>query len=157
MITIKTEINEDAQRALTKRIQRIYLALIVISSIGLLAYVVFSVIFIDADYLEYLLLFAIPFGFSLIFYITINTNIKKMEENKFVNEYEFENEYFNVKTSRDGDEIGTQKIYYKDIVKIKEDNEYIFIYINRTNAYIVKKANASLENLQRLKVMLNIE
>ena len=77
-----------------------------------------------------------------------------MTANKITNEYTFEDEYFNVTSYKNEDPVGTQKIYYKDIHNVKENQEYIFIYINKVNAYIIKKSNASDEDLKAVQDIL---
>lgn len=155
MITIQTEIDEKSQKSLTKISKIVYLTLMIIGAIGLLLYLALGTIY-ENPYLDVLLLFAIPFGFGLVFYITINKNIKKMTENKFTNEYTFNNDFMNIASVKNGEIVGTQKLYYKDIVKVKENDEYIFIYPNKFNAFILKKSNASEEELTTIKKLLNL-
>lgn len=89
MIKIQTDIDEKSQKSLSKTAQIINIILIVVGIIGLLLYVVLSTIF-ENSYLDILLVFAIPFGIGIVYYILINKNIKKMAENKFTNAYTFE-------------------------------------------------------------------
>lgn len=80
-----------------------------------------------------------------------------MAESKITNEYEFEENYFNVISSKNGEEFGRQKVYYKDIYKVKEKEEYIFIYINKINAYIIDTTNSNEEDLKIIKNLLNLK
>lgn len=140
---------------MSKTAQIINIILIVVGIIGLLLYVVLSTIF-ENSYLDILLVFAIPFVIGIVYYILINKNIKKMAENKFINAYTFENDFLNIATIKNGEIVGTQKLYYKDIVKIKENSEYIFIYPNKFNAFIIKKFNVNEEDLKAVRILLNL-
>ena len=66
MITIQTEIDEKSQKSLTKISKIVYLTLMIIGAIGLLLYLALGTIY-ENPYLDVLLLFAIPFGFGLVF------------------------------------------------------------------------------------------
>lgn len=156
MIRIKTDINEKAQKSLSKDTINFCIVALVIGSIGLLAYIILATIF-ENNYLDILLLFSIPFGVGLVYIIFINKNIKAMAESKITNEYEFEENYFNVISSKNGEEFGRQKVYYKDIYKVKEKEEYIFIYINKINAYIIDTTNSNEEDLKIIKNLLNLK
>lgn len=79
-----------------------------------------------------------------------------MAENKFTNAYTFENDFLNIATIKNGEIVGTQKLYYKDIVKIKENSEYIFIYPNKFNAFIIKKFNVNEEDSKAVRILLNL-
>lgn len=76
MIKIQTDIDEKSQKSLSKTAQIINIILIVVGIIGLLLYVVLSTIF-ENSYLDILLVFAIPFGIGIVYYILINKNIKR--------------------------------------------------------------------------------
>lgn len=132
-----------------------YLISMIVGIVGLVAYVVLGT-FIENPYLDVMLIFAVPFGFGLVFYITINKNIKKMTENNFVNEYEFDGDVINVATTKNGEVVGTQKVKIADIYKIKITDEYIFIYINKVNAFIVDKKALSDDELSEIKKILKI-
>ena len=114
MVICKTEISREVQAELFKNAKIANIIALVIGSVGLLAYIILS-IFIESPYLDALLLFAIPFGFGLVFLISINITIKKAEQNKAENEYVFDDELFAVTSSRNDNVVGTSKIYYKDI------------------------------------------
>ena len=155
MIKCTTEIDEISQKSLSKYTKIYSIISLVVGSVGLLVYLILGTIF-DNQYLDFLLLFSIPFGFGLVFLITLNKNIKNMTNNNFVNSYEFDTDYFNVATSKNGEVVGTQKIYYNNIHKVIERDYYLFIYINKVNAFIVNKNNLSAENLRYLKELLKI-
>lgn len=79
-----------------------------------------------------------------------------MTENNFVNEYEFDGDVINVATTKNGEVVGTQKVKIADIYKIKITDEYIFIYINKVNAFIVDKKALSDDELSEIKKILKI-
>ena len=85
-------------------------------------------------------------GFVLIPYLMKETQKKQNKEilgNKtYLNTYEFYNEYLEVtsQATENGrteyEEVGKQKIYYKDIFKVKIYRERLFIFINARQSFI---------------------
>ena len=156
MVNVKTEIDKTAQKALSKNVIIFCIASIVVGSVGLLTFIVLYAFF-ESAYLDLLLLFSIPFALGLVYLIMINKNIKNMAESKITNEYNFNEDSLNVTCEKNGEIFGTQKVYYKDIYKVREVKDYIFIYINATSAYIIKKSNATDEEIAIIKRLLKID
>lgn len=86
----------------------------------------------------------------------INKTTKKTVASELVNEYEFDNDFFTVTSYKHSEQVGTIKVFYKEIYKIKEKNNYIFLYINRVNAYIVDTENLPKEDITLLRAILKI-
>ena len=74
-----------------------------------------------------------------------------------VNEYEFYDEYFTIKSTQDGEELANVKAYYKAMLKVRESKNYIFIYPNKALAYPVAKTALSDENLTTLRKIFKLE
>ena len=155
MVICKSEISRKVQAELFKNARIANIVAFAVGSVGLLANIILS-IFIESPYLNALLLFALPFGFGLVFLISINITIKKAEQNKAENEYVFDDEFFAVTSSRNGDVVGTSKTYYKDIYKAKESKTFVLIYLNRQQVFPIKKANLTDEQLAEIKSLLKI-
>lgn len=155
MFKFTTEIDEKSQKALSKNVINFCIACIVIGSIGLLTYIVLGTIN-DNPYYDFILLFSIPFAIGLVYLVLIKKNIKNMTLKKFTNEYEFNEDHFNVTSIQNNEPVGTQKIYYKDIYKTRETDEYIFVYINKYSAYIMKKSNVESGYLSTLRAILKL-
>ncbi len=155
MIVCKTELDKEAQKALTRTFFILSLVSLIVGAIGLVLYIVLN-IFLTSSYLDVLLVCSLPFGFGLVYIIMINNIIERTSASKIVNEYTFENDYFMVSSIKNGEVVSTNKIYYKEIYKIKEKDGYLLLYINLSNAYIIKEGNLSSENLTLLKAILKI-
>ena len=155
MIVCKTELDKEAQKALTRTFFILSLISLIVGAIGLVLYIVLN-IFLTSSYLDVLLVCSLPFGFGLVYIIMINNIIERTSASKIVNEYTFENDYFMVSSIKNGEVVSTNKIYYKEIYKIKEKDGYLLLYINLSNAYIIKEGNLSSENLTLLKAILKI-
>ena len=63
-------------------------------------------------------------------------------------------EFMEVSSIKNGEVIGTSKIYYKDLVKVKETENYLFLYPNKTQAFAISK-KISTEELSLLKVWVH--
>jgi hypothetical protein len=156
MFTTKTKIDVEVQKELSKKIYKNSLIALIVGAVGLAVYIVLGTIF-ENYWLDLLLVFAIPFGFGLVFIITIKKLMKKVEDINQINEYVFEEVFVNVSTIRNGESVGTAKIYYKDLVKSKETQNYIYMYINKSAALPVKKENLTQDELIVLRSLLKLE
>lgn len=155
MIKCKTALDERAQKAFTKNFKIYSIIATVIGAIGIVAYIVTS-LFVNSSFLDILLVFSLPFAFGVVYLFMINKTTKKTVASELVNEYEFDNNFFTVTSYKHSEQVGTIKVFYKEIYKIKEKNNYIFLYINRVNAYIVDTENLPKEDITLLRAILKI-
>ena len=118
MFTTKTKIDIEVQRELSKKSYNIAFVAMIIGAIGLLAYIIVGTIY-ELPILDIMLIFAIPFAFGLVYMIAIKKLLKKVEEIDSVNEYTFNETFFEVNTIRNGESVGSAKIYYKELYKSK--------------------------------------
>ena len=81
-------------------------------------------------------------------------NNKKIMEDESL--YEFYDDYFALTSFKHGEQISTGKVYYKDMIKVKETKSYIFIYPNKAMAYPVGKADLAPEDLVKLRSILKL-
>lgn len=154
MIETVAILNEKVQIELTKKNKLISLISLIIGAIGLVAFVVISTIFEDKIF-GLLLLFAFPFTLGLISYISINKNIKNFKLHNIINNYEFNEDHFIVKSFKGNDQIGMSKINYNEVFKLKETETFIFIFANRVSAYPIIKTTLSKEDLNKIKQLIN--
>lgn len=156
MITVRTKLNEEMQKELTRPALIIYLVMMIVGAVGLLAYIILGTIFTNAN-LEFLLAFSIPFGVGLVFYLTIKKQLRQIVDCTKVNVYELHEDYMNIKTINNGEDVGTSKVYYKEIIKRKESKNYIFLYPNNFNAYPIAKTELKEDELKEVRKLLNIQ
>lgn len=155
MIKIKSVVDEKAQKSLAKHSLILYIVILAIGVAGLLGYVIWS-LYPDSEASSVLLIFALPLVVGLVMLLSLKQNVKKMAQNNYVNEYEFDEEYFCVATYQDGEVKGTHKVYYRELHKVRENDEYIFLYLNSKSAYIVAKSDATAEDLAELEKILHL-
>ena len=98
---------------------------------------------------------AILFAWGLTMFITVNKVNKKSTSRNLIDEIEFNEEYFEEKIMKNNEVIATNKRYYKDLIKIKETENYIFLYSSRASATPVYKKAFSPEELTLIKVWAN--
>lgn len=155
IIKFSLEINQEVQTELNKSLKRNCIIALVIGIIGFVAYISISMFF-EHFILEVLLwVFAFAFGFGLVFLITINKTNKKVVASKMVGEYELFEEFMTIDSIKDGEKISSAKVYYKDIIKIKETENYIFLYPNKQIAYPIPKNKLSAEELSTVKLWVH--
>ena len=156
MITIKTKLDENMQKELVRPALTTYLFMMIIGIIGLLAYIIIGTVVENAN-VEYLLVFSIPFGMGLVFYLVIKRQLKQIKNSTNLNIYEFYEDFVNVKTMNNGEDVGTVKVYYKDIIKKRESKNYFFLFINNVNAFPVAKFGLTEDELKEIRILLNIQ
>jgi len=152
MIKTETLFTEKMQKELSKKQFKLWLFLLIFSSIFEFFTIILS--FMGEDVWSLHCCNLIVVVFSIICIRTNFKNRKNCVENKIINSYEFDQEYFYVSTTKNGDNLGNMKIYYKDIIKVKETENYLFLYINRINAYPIDKATTSKEDLILIKGLI---
>lgn len=155
MIVVKTKLDEKMQKELVRPALIIDLITMIIGIIGLSAYIIIK-IFVENSNVEYLLIFSIPFAFGLVFYLTVKKQLKKIKNNIKLNIYEFYEDFMNIKTMDNGEDVGSVKIYYKDLVKKRESRNYFFLFINNVNAFPIAKCELTENELKEVRNLLNI-
>ncbi len=154
MVECITVINDKVQRQISKKLYISSIVCLVIGIIGVILYIVLSTIY-QNSWADLLLLFAIPFGFGLTFFITLDTNYRILKNTAMVNFYIFDDDYLFVTTIKDNENVGSSQIPYNSITKIKENKLYLFIYINKVSALPVEKASLSEEDIKYIKSKIN--
>lgn len=154
MVECTTVINDKVQRQISKKLYISSIVCLVIGIIGVILYIVLSTIY-QNSWADLLLLFAIPFGFGLTFFITLDTNYRILKNTAMVNFYIFDDDYLFVTTIKDNENVGSSQIPYNSITKIKENKLYLFIYINKVSALPVEKKSLSEEDINYIKSKIN--
>lgn len=145
------KINQEIQAELNKSSKRNSIIATIIGIVGLVAYIALSM-WKELFVFEMLLwISACLFGVGIAYIVLINKSNKKAANSTMDGEYELEETFMTIKAHKDGEQISSAKVYYKDMVKLKETANYIFLYPNRQMAYPVPKNKLSAEELSLLK------
>ena len=157
MFKTATVINSEVQKEISKKAYIIWLTALIVGVIGLVAYIVLGTIFPDVSELDLLLFFSMPFGFGLVFVLTIKKQIKSIEKLNQVNTYEFFEDHVVVSTVRNMEVVGSVKIYYKDLTKSKETEKYFLLYLNNVSVLPIKKDGLKKEEQVLVRAFLNLQ
>ncbi len=152
MFECSTKIDVSVQKQLNKRLFMLSLILIIFGAIGSIAYIVLSTL--NYEWSVWLVAFCIPLGVGIGYLWLINKNIKFVSTVSMENIYCFEKNFFNVKILRNGEEVANSKIYYKDLIKIKECGNYMFLFINHVYSFPVDKTKLKEDELILLQAFL---
>ena len=76
-----------------------------------------------------------------------------LKENR-TNEVEFFEEYLESRVIKNEQVVATQKVNYNEIVKIKETEDYIFIYPTINTAFVVDKKQFTSQELVEIKLLI---
>lgn len=149
------EINQSLQNELNKNIKRNCKLAIIFGSIGLAVYIAISM-FVENFILELLSwIFIALTGGGIGLLIVINKTNKKASERKLVGHYELFEDHMFVVSEKDGIQISTVTLFYKDIVKIKETENYIFLYADKQTAFPIQKNKLTPEELSTARLWIN--
>lgn len=157
MFKTATVINSEVQKEISKKAYIIWLTALIVGVIGLVAYIVLGTIFPNVTELDLLLFFSMPFGFGLVFVLTIKKQIKSVETLNQVNTYEFFEDHVVVSTVRNMEVVGSVKVYYKDLTKSKETEKYFLLYLNNVSVLPIKKDGLKTEEQVLIRSFLNLK
>lgn len=160
-IKIETQINADMQREYLRKLYIISLVSLISGCIGLAAYIVWVVLVTGTEAREpsimMLILFAVLFGFGLVFLLACKKTVKntgksgiKLESCEFFNNYIIAEDYLG------GEKVATVKIYYRQIVKRRETKNFLFIFLRPGAAIPVSKAGLSEGELNALRKLVGL-
>lgn len=145
------KIDENLQKELNFKSWLIYLIFTIIGSVGLLAYIVIGM-FTESQVLEFILwISAFAFAFGIVMILSIKKINKKAIANGFIDTLEFEQDFCIEKTSKNDEVISTLKVYYKDLIKLRETKNYLFLYVNQAGAIPLPKNAFSNEEFETIK------
>lgn len=157
MFKTATVINSEVQKEISKKAYIIWLTALIVGIIGLVAYIVLGTIFPNVTELDLLLFFSMPFGFGLVFVLTIKKQIKSVQTLNQVNTYEFFEDHVVVSTVRNMEVVGSVKVYYKDLTKSKETEKYFLLYLNNVSVLPIKKDGLKPEEQVLVRAFLNLQ
>lgn len=108
----------------------------------------------DGDYMVLIVVGLVFVALGIFFLVLCGRTAKTALELKRMEEAEFFVDYLIVKGYTDGEHTSTNKIYYKWIVKVKETDNYLFLYNTRVTAIAVDKNSLPSEELNTIRSLL---
>lgn len=158
MIETSTKIDNHVTTELTKNIKILSFSFLLIGCVGLILYIVLSTILPeDVIWVNFFIVFAVPFAIGLVLVFSIKNSKKLNEKNNLENIYIFNEDHFIINTLKNNEKIATVKVYYNELTKKTESKSFLFLFINKISAFPVKKENLSSENLIQLKALLGFK
>lgn len=152
-------VNQAMQRKLTKKLYIASIICLVIGVLGLAAYLVIAVVLEknESDYLDVMLLFAVPFGFGLIFLLSLQKKYRDaVRAGERVMTYEFFADGLVIREFSEGKQLAMSRADYSQMVKVAEKSEYIFIYFIKTALLPVDKATLTGEELAVVRGLIGL-
>lgn len=141
MFTCETKFTVEMQKQLDKNKKILGIILTIIGSLGLLIYISSAFWENEPTWIDWLLVFAVPFALGIIFLVAIQKNLKSVSKLDITNVYEFNMDFMTISTIKYGENIGSVKLWYKEFLKVKETKDYLFIYNSPVSAFPVDKKN----------------
>ena len=142
-MTIKTIMNKNVSKEISRRALIVFLILFIVGLIGVVSYIILASLLEDSWYFNLILYpSAILFSVGLIFELSLLINLKKVKfDGSNYNETTFNEDHLINKAVRQNEVIDESKIYYKNLVAFKETKTYIFLYITKSHALPITKEN----------------
>lgn len=155
MFKCSVKIDENLQKEINRKMWTYSLILTIVGSIGLCLYFVLGVKY-DNAWTEVLLwVTAVAFGFGITYLFTIKNINKKAASKGLTDEIELFEEYANVTTVKNNETISTMKVYYKDLIKTRDTENYFLLYINKASALTIPKQAFTSEEISTIKLWVN--
>lgn len=143
------------QRELNERNWLISLISLIVGSIGLGVYIVIAT-FYENYFLELMLwVCAFAFGYGLVFLILIKKINKKAAQRNITISLEINEDLVIENDLKEGEVISTNKVYYKDLMKVRETENYLILYVNKASAVPILKSAFTPEELSTIKLWIN--
>ena len=162
VLTEKTTAGE-ARKALTKNLKLLWIALLIVGSIGIVAYIFFATFWeeiygYEPDWAEIILvLSAIPFAVGLIF--TLATKSQKKVDSK-TDDIQTNSEFFAdcliFREFKDGEQLGIFRIDYNQILRVKQRDSFLYLTIAQGISYPVFVGGISEIELTSIKRQLKM-
>lgn len=127
----------------------------VIGAIFLILYIIMYILSnSQVLYLLYCGVFLFVFGLLLTI-ITLKQKNNQIKKDKNKVETIIFNEDYMITYLKDNTEItATEKVYYKNIIKIRETKNYLFLYPNRAIAYPISKNKLKINEIEQIKNLI---
>lgn len=152
MLKCSVKIDDKLQKELNQKMKNRFMIAFIVSLVGLVAYVAVSM-FVEYKWLDVLLwVFAIIFGYSLVMIITINKINKKTAGNNLSSQLEINEDFMIIISFKNNIQFATTKIFYKEIIKVKETENYLFLYPDKSQAFPIPKSEFTSEEFSLIKV-----
>ena len=151
------KIDKNVQKEVNFKVFVVSLVFLIVGIVGVVSYIILGgfVFKTEPKWLNYMLwASSILFAFGLIYIIINFTTNKKSVAQNLADESEFFEDHLTLNSYKNGEQIGTAKVYYKDILKLKETKHYIFLYISAFQAVAVNKQDLTQEDISKLKLLV---
>lgn len=155
-------VNECTQRKLTKKLYVVSIVCLVVGTLGLLAYLgvgvgYYAVTDTELQGWDAMLVFALPFGFGFIFYLTLRKQYKQLaERGESLILYEFFSDCLMLRDFRLGEQTAAVKWEYSRVVKAKFKGKTLFIYPIKMISYPVECEGLSPAEQNTLKKLFGL-
>ena len=94
---------------------------------------------------------------GLTIFVSINKVNKNASAKNMTDNIELQENFLVEETVVNNEAVSTNKVYYKDILKIKETENYLFLYINKASAVPIPKKEFSCEEFSQIKFWVNAD
>lgn len=160
-IKVTTETGVKVQKELSKTFMLVGVITLALGCLGIAVYLAFSILSVfgigKEPSLFYLLPPAVLFAFGLVLVVTCRKLVKqarstpaRVEECEFFSDCIIANDFLN------GENIGTGRFLYKQIVNRRETANYIFFYLDNAVATPLEKNGLDEKEINTLRALVGL-
>ena len=158
MFSCETKMTKDVATELMHPVKVWAIVLTSVGGAGVFIWLASAIAFKYELNLYFGLVFWLALVIGIIYFVLIGATKRNNEKTvNSVNEYEFYDQFFIIKSTQNGEVLANIKSYYNTMLKVRETKNYIFIYPNKALAYPVAKSALSEENMTSLRKIFKLE
>lgn len=120
MIKCSVKIDEEVQKAISRKTYFFGILCLTIGLLGILGYLFTSFLEEEKSIYEIMLIFALPLGIGICLLLIVKKLVKEAKNQEVVNIYEFDYGFVNINSIKNGENIGALKIYYNEFTKLRD-------------------------------------
>ena len=151
----KTVIDSNVMKQLNGKTLKLGIVFVSLGGVLTVLYVILSLI---ANFFKFNRLYGVCLVMIIVVGVTLLYSYYKAKSQSMkgnvVNEVEFFDTYLESHSIRNGELFQTNKINYVDISKVKETEDFIFVYINSLSAVVINKKVLTEQELLDVKLLV---
>lgn len=156
MIECVTPINFHTKRTFDGKTKKTATILIIVGLVGVC--IGFALMIgLQAIWPAIFLVFAIPLALGIFLLKKMLKVVNEVLERNLVNKYVFDQDTFAVSVFENGERVGQSIIGYNELVDVREDSMFIYMFLNPQSGMPVSKNAMSQQDLQQLRIWLKLD
>lgn len=156
MIECFTPVDFQTKRAFNGKVRNIAVAFLAIGFVGIVAGIVVMSM-VQQLWTAVFLVFLLPLAIGIYMMRKVYTAVNQVLDRHLVNQYLFDTDTFAVNVYENEQRIGQSIVNYSELIDVKEDKQFIYMFLNEYSAMPVLKSALSAQDLQQVRKWLGLK